>query len=316
MTTERSETPGGGRIRTRFEMLDERFRGTDGDAFLQRIFDDGRWVEGPAYSAAWDCLVFSDIPNDRVLRWDQHSRVVSLFRQPAGYTNGQTIDRRGRLISCEQGGRRVTRVEADGRRTVLADGFGTGRLNSPNDVVESADGSIWFTDPSYGIDSDYEGVRADREQTGCHVYRVSPQGDVEVVATDFDRPNGLAFSPSEEHLFVVDTRRRHIRRFSVDQGRLRDGEVFAECSAGSFDGMRFDDRGRLWAAAHDGLHCYDPDGTLLGKLHLPQTCSNLTFGGPKRNILYITATTAVYSIMVNFRGASYPGQAPSSHADG
>jgi gluconolactonase len=298
---------GNDRVEARFEVLDERFRGTGGDAYLQVSYDGGRWLEGPAYSPAWRCLLFSDIPNDQVLRWDELTGTAGVWRQPAGYTNGRTLDRQGRVIHCEQGGRRVTRTEPDGSTTVLADSWQGRRLNSPNDVVERSDGSVWFTDPSYGIDSDYEGWRGESETDGCHVYRIDPSGEVNRVADDFLRPNGLAFSADEQHLYIVDTRRKHIRRFAVSSGgELSGGEVFATCDAGSFDGIRFDEHGRLWAAAHDGLHCFDPDGTLLGKLHSPQVVSNLTFGGLKRNILFLTATSAVYSIMVNFTGATYP----------
>ncbi|MGH3662794.1 MAG: SMP-30/gluconolactonase/LRE family protein [Micromonosporaceae bacterium] len=296
-----------GRRLAQFEIIDERFRGTDGDQYLEILFDDGRWLEGPAYSSTWRSLLFSDIPNDRVMRWDETTGAVGVWRRPAGYANGRTLDRAGRVINCEQGGRRVTRLEPDGSTTVLADRWRGKRLNSPNDVVEHSDGSIWFTDPSYGIDSDYEGHRATPEVDGCHVYRIDPSGEVTRVADDFIRPNGLAFTPDERRLYVVDTRRRHIRRFDVgDAGALTGGEVFAECDAGSFDGVRLDEHNRLWAAAHDGLHCFHPDGTLLGKLKVPQVCSNLCFGGAKRNILFITATSAVYSIMVNFAGATYP----------
>ncbi|WP_024877392.1 SMP-30/gluconolactonase/LRE family protein [Saccharomonospora piscinae] len=292
------------RIPAEFEVHDERFRGTGGDRVVERIFDGGRWVEGPAYSPAWRCLVFSDIPNDRVLRWDETTGAVGVWQQPAGHVNGHTIDRAGRLVRCEQGHRRLTRVEPDGRLTVLAERWRGLRFNSPNDVVEHSDGSLWFTDPSYGIDSDYEGHRAEPEIDGCHVYRVAPGGEVTRVADDLVRPNGLAFSADERTLFVVDTRRKHIRRFSVgDDGALGGGDVFADCTAGTFDGIRLDEHGRLWAAAHDGLHCFGDDGTLLGKLKLPQVCSNLTFGGPRRTVLYVTATTAVYSIMLNVSGA-------------
>ena len=295
------------RIRARFESLDERFRGTGGDAHLEVLFDGGRWLEGPAYSPVWRCVLFSDIPNDRVLKWDESTGVVGVWQHPAGYTNGRTIDRQGRVITCEQGPRRVTRLEHDGSVVVLADRWNGGRLNSPNDVVERSDGSVWFTDPSYGIDSDYEGHRANPEIDGCHVYRVDPSGDVDRVAGDFVRPNGLAFSADERQLYVADSRENHIRAFEVTpDNQLVGGDVIATCAAGTFDGIRMDDRGRLWAAAHDGLHCLDPDGTLLGKLHLPEVASNLTFGGPKRNILYITATHALFSIMVNFTGAPQP----------
>jgi gluconolactonase len=296
------------RVKVRFEALDERFDGTGGDQWMERLFVDGRWTEGPAYFPAGRYLVFSDIPNDRVLRWDETTGAVGVFKQPAGYSNGHTVDRQGRLISCEHGNRRVARTEHDGSVTVLADRSEGKRLNSPNDVVERADGSVWFTDPSYGIDSDYEGNRAESEIGGCHVYRVDPAtGRAHVVADDFERPNGLAFSADERILYVVDTRRRHIRRFAVaDDDRLTGGDVFATCDAGSFDGVRLDAVGRLWAAAHDGLHCFSPDGELLGKLHVPEIVSNATFGGARLNHLFITATTSVYTLRVNFNGCRYP----------
>jgi gluconolactonase len=295
-------------IKSEFEVLDERFGRVDGDSVVEVLYSGCRWAEGPAYFPAGRYLVFSDIPNDRMLRWDETTGAVGVFRSPAGYTNGHTVDRQGRLISCEQGNRRVTRTEHDGSVTVLADRYQGKRFNSPNDVVERADGSVWFTDPSYGIDSDYEGNQADTEIGACHVYRVDPaSGEVGVVADDFVRPNGLAFSLDERQLYIVDTRRKHMRRFDVaEDGTLTGGAVFAECDAGSFDGVRLDSVGRVWVAAHDGLHCFDPDGTLIGKLRLPESVSNLTFGGRKRNHLYITATTSLYSLRVNINGAAYP----------
>jgi gluconolactonase len=295
------------KIRARFEVLDKRFRPVNGDAWLERLFDAGRWTEGPAYVPAGRYLVFSDIPNDRVLRWDETTGAVGVLREPADYANGRTLDRLGRLVSCEQGTRRVTRVEHDGSLTVLADRYQGGRFNSPNDVVEHSDGGIWFTDPSYGIDSDYEGIRAPSELDGCHVYRVDPRGAVHRVADDFARPNGLAFSADESTLYIGDSRRRHIRRFAVADGAaLSGGEVFATCDAGTFDGLRLDAEGRIWAAAHDGLHCFAPDGALLGKLHVPEIASNLVFGGARLNHLFITATTSVYAIRLNINGATYP----------
>jgi gluconolactonase len=180
-------------------------------------------------------------------------------------------------------------------------------LNSPNDVVERADGTVWFTDPSYGIDTEYEGDRADSEIGGCYVFRIDPDGAVEVVADDFVRPNGLAFSADESQLYVVDTRARHIRRFDVSaRGGLTGGEVFADAGDSAYDGVRLDEVGRLWVAAEDGIHCFDPDGTLLGKLLLPETASNLTFGGTKRNVLFVTATWAAYMLRLNVCGARYP----------
>lgn len=296
------------RIRTQLEVIDERFRGCQGDEWMERLYTGGRWTEGPAYFPAGRYLVFSDIPNDRMLRFDELTGTVGVFREPAGYSNGNTVDRQGRLVSCEHGHRRVTRTEHDGTVTVLTDRYEGKRLNSPNDLVERSDRSIWFTDPSYGIDSDYEGHKAVSEIGACNVYRVDPlSGETTVVADDFIRPNGLAFSADERHLYIVDTREKHIRRFDVEgEDRLAGGDVFATCDAGSFDGLRLDDAGRIWAAAHDGLHCFDPDGTLLGKLHVPEIVSNLTFGGPKRNDLFITATSSVYSLRLNLCGVRYP----------
>jgi gluconolactonase len=295
-------------VRTSFEVLDERFRGCDGDGWTQRLYAGCRWTEGPAYFPAGRYLVFSDIPNDRMLRFDETTGAVGVFREPAGYANGHTVDRQGRLISCEQGTRRVTRTEHDGSITLLADRYDGKRLNSPNDVVERADGSIWFTDPSYGIDSDYEGHKAASEIGACHVYRRAPDtGQISIVADDFERPNGLAFSLDEHQLYIADTRKKHIRLFDVTEtGTLSGGHVFATCDAGTFDGIRLDDAGRVWAAAHDGVHCFDPDGSLIGKLKLPEIVSNLTFAGPKRNDLYITASSSLYALRVNFTGARYP----------
>ena len=297
------------RIRTRLEVIDERFRGCQGDEWVECLYAGGRWTEGPAYFPAGRYLLFSDIPNDRMLRFDELTGAVGEFRTPAGYANGNTVDRQGRLVSCEQGHRRVTRTEHDGTITVLSDRYDGKRLNSPNDLVEHSDGTIWFTDPSYGIDSDYEGHKAASEIGACNVYRIDPStGETTVLADDFVRPNGLAFSADERHLYIVDTRQKHIRRFDVAGDRLLAGEVFATCDAGSFDGIRLDEVGRIWAAAHDGVHCFDPDGALLGKLHIPEIVSNLTFGGLKRNDLFITATSSVYSLRLNVCGVREPPQ--------
>lgn len=295
------------RIRMRWERVDARFDGVNGDEHLRVLFDDGSWLEGPAYAVPWRRLVFSDIPADRVLSWDEPTGAVGVWRSPGGYANGRTIDRGGRMLQCEQGSRSVTRTEPDGSVTVLADAWQGRRFNSPNDLVERSDGSIWFTDPSYGIASDYEGFRAEPEIDGCHLYRRDPDGGVTAVATDFERPNGLAFSSDEGTLYVVDTRRKHLRRFTVEPDlSLSGGEEFATCDAGSFDGLRLDEVGRLWVAAHDGLHCFHPDGTLLGKLLVPEICSNLTFGGHKRNVVFITASHLLLSVRLNTTGATYP----------
>jgi gluconolactonase len=256
------------------------------------------------YVPAGRYYLVSDVPNDRILRWDETTGAIGVFRQPSGYANGNTLDREGRLVTCEHGNRRVTRTEHDGTVTVLADRFDGKRLNSPNDVVVGSDGSIWFTDPAYGIDSDYEGHRAESEIGGCHVYRVdSTTGSCDIVADDFDRPNGLAFSLDESQLYVGDSRARHIRRFDVHDNKLSGGEIFASCTNGTFDGFRLDDTGRIWSSAGDGVHCLDTDGTLIGKIKLPEVAANVVFGEVKRNRLFVAATTSVYSMRLNVNGA-------------
>lgn len=286
-----------------YERLDERFAAVGGDSRLERLWTGARWTEGPLYVPAGRYLLFSDIPDDRVLRWDETDGSVSVFESPAGYANGRTIDRQGRVVACQHGQRRVVRTEHDGSTTVLADRWDGRRLNSPNDVVVSTDGAVWFTDPPYGIASDYEGHRAEPEIDGCHVYRIDPgSGEVVAVATDLERPNGLAFSVDGGRLYVADTQRRHLRVFDVHGDRLTGGDVFADLDGGP-DGVRVDTAGRVWVAAGDAVHVLDPDGTLLGRLRLPEEVSNLAFGGPKRNRLFLTATTSVYSILLTVTGA-------------
>jgi len=293
-------------------VLDDRFKRLfNGSARLEKLAEGCRWAEGPAYFPAGRYLIWSDIPNDRMMRFDETSNAVSVFRHPAGHSNGNTVDRQGRLVTCEHGNRRVSRTEHDGSITVLASHYQGKRLNSPNDAVVKSDGSIWFTDPAYGIDSDYEGHRADSEVGACHVYRIDPQtGDVSIVADDFVRPNGIAFSPDEKRLYVADTGAthvtdgpRHIRVFDVDdKGKLSGGDVFATCTEGLFDGFRLDEAGRIWTSAGDGVHCYERDGALIGKILVPEVVANVTFGGPKRNRLYICATTSLYSFMLPVNG--------------
>ena len=296
------------RIPAQFEVLDDRFAGTGGDRWVERAFDGGRWLEGPAWSASGRFLLFSDIPQDRVLRYDEVSGRTDVFAAPADFPNGRTVDLEGRFVSCEHGGRRVTRLEHDGSVRVLADAWQGQRLNSPNDVVVHSDGSVWFTDPTYGIITDYEGHQGTSEIGAQLVFRLDPgTGAMTVVADDFAQPNGLAFSADESRLYVVDSERHEIRVFDVADGGLAGGSVFAAHPLG-YDGVRFDDQGRLWCAAQDGLHCYHPDGTLLGRLVLPEITANLAFGGRQGNQLYLTATTSLYTLRVNFRGARYPGR--------
>ncbi len=288
-----------------FEILDERFRACfNRNARLETLWTGGRWTEGPVYFPALRCLLFSDIPNDRMLRLDESDGHVSVFRQPCGHANGNTVDREGRLITCEHSGRRVSRTEHDGRLTTIVDRYQGKRLNSPNDVVVKSDGSIWFTDPPYGILSDYEGEKAESELGKNHVFRVDRSGAVTSVVDDFDRPNGLAFSPDERRLYIADSGTpRHMRVFEVESdGKLRGGRVFAVCAAGRFDGFRLDEGGRIWSSTDDGVHCYDPDGTLLGKIRTPEILSNVVFGGPRRNRLFITGATSVFSILLPVNG--------------
>ena len=301
-------------IRNEIEVYDERFRYlTLGNSWVEKLYTGTLWAEGPVYFADGNYLVWSDIPNNRMLRWAGGH--VSVFRDFSNNSNGNTRDRQGRLITCEHGARRVTRTEPDGSITVLVDQFQGKKLNSPNDVVVKSDGTVWFTDPPYGILSDYEGHVAEGEYGGCYVFRFNPAtGALDAVVEDFNKPNGIAFSPDESKLYVVDTGRshspdgeHHIRVFSVDnQGRLSGGEVFAEVSPGIPDGLRVDLHGNIWTSAGDGVQCYAPDGVCLGKITVPEPVSNLTFGGEKRNRLFITATTSLYAVYVATTGAQRP----------
>jgi len=296
-----------------YEIHDDRFRFLIVPTSpLDELHSECRWAEGPVWFADQGTLIWSDNPNERMLRWVEGGG-VSVFRSASNFSNGNTRDRQGRLVTCEHGTRRVTRTEIDGSITVLADSYQGKRLNSPNDVVVRSDGSVWFTDPTYGIMSNYEGYRADPEQESRNVYRLDPQtGEIDAVVTDFGQPNGLAFSPDETILYVADSssshdpeRPRHIRAFDVVDGRkLANSREYCTIDTGLPDGFRVDVYGNVWTSAGDGVHCFGPEGKLLGKILIPQTVANVTFGGPRRNRLFITATRSLYAVYTATIGTS------------
>lgn len=274
---------------------------------------DTRWIEGLVWMGDAGQLLFQDLPRDRTLRWIEDVG-VSVFRAPSGYANGQTRDRQGRLISCSHRERCLFRTELDGGVTRLVDRHDGRRLNAPNDVVVKSDGSIWFTDPLYGIQSDYEGGRQVSEQPPA-VYRFDPDsGRIEIVADDFDGPNGLAFSPDERRLYIAETGdqtrdapRQYIRAFDVaPDGRLSGGDIFHKIDPGYADGLRVDEGGAIWSSAADGVHCLDPAGHLMGKILVPHRVANLAFGGPMKNRLFIGGSHTLYAIYLNRRGAAWP----------
>jgi gluconolactonase len=299
------------------ERLDPRFTYRQGNAAVERIATGFRWAEGPVYFRDGGYLLFSDIPNNRIMRWLEEDGHLSVFRAPSNYSNGNTRDRQGRLVTCEHDSRRVTRTEHDGSITVLLDRYDNKPLSAPNDVVVASDGAVWFTDPGYGIDGPYEGHKAQAELP-TNVYRVDPgTGAATVVAGDFVRPNGLCFSPDESTLYVVDSGvshggPAHIRSFRVDGARLHGDRVFADVKPGMTDGVRCDADGNVWCSmgwgdpSQDGVYCYAPNGDLIGKIHLPEACANLCFGGRKKDRLFMCASTSVYALYVNGQGAAVP----------
>jgi gluconolactonase len=304
---------------THIESLDKRFKGSVGTGAVERIATGFRWAEGPAYNAAGRYLVFSDIPNNRMMRVLEDDNHLSVFRTPSYNSNGNTFDTEGRLVSCEHAGRRIVRTEHDGTITVIADRYNGKRINSPNDVVVASNGSIWFSDPTYGVDGNYEGFKAEKEQEKHNVFRVDPQsGAVTVVVDDFVQPNGLCFSPDEKKLYIVDSGishggPAHIRSFDVDiaTGKVSNGKIFAEGFApGLSDGIKCDVEGNIWCSMgwadskEDGVRCHHSGGDLIGKIHLPETCANMAFGGMLRNRLYICGTTSIYACYVGVQGAA------------
>jgi gluconolactonase len=298
---------------TDYEVLDPRFKQClTGHGRVERLWTGARWAEGPAWFGAGRYLVFSDIPNNRMMRFDETDGSMSVFRQPSNNSNGNTTDPQGRLVTCEHQARRVTRTEFDGSVSVLASHYKGKRLNSPNDVVVKSDGSVWFTDPSYGILTDYEGDKSEPEIGNCNVYRIDGQsGDITIVADDFVKPNGLAFSRDESILYIADTGMshdpkgpKHIRSLKVkpDGKSLGASKVFADCNAGMFDGFRVDQDGRIWSSAGDGVHCFMPNGDLIGKIKIPELVANVCFGGAKKNRLFICGTTSLYSSYLGING--------------
>ncbi len=304
----------------RVEALSPKFKYKIGNTAIERIATGFRWAEGPVYIRDGGYLLWSDIPNNRIMRWSEDDGHLSVFRYPSNYSNGNTRDREGRLITCEHDARRVTRTEHDGTITVLTDSYNGKKLNAPNDVVVGADGAVWFTDPGFGILGNYEGHLAPLELPP-QVYRFDPKtGRATVVYTaNPGRPNGITFSPDEKKLYIIDSAlpdpaRSDIRVFDVNGDKISNGKVFASNfgTAGTTDGMRADVDGNLWCSmgsgmpGEDGVRCYAPNGELIGKIHLPETCANLCFGGKKKNRLFMTASTSVYAVYVETVGAMVP----------
>lgn len=282
-------------------------------AKIERLATGFRWAEGPVWLGDTRQLLWSDVPGNRMYRWDEDSGVTSVFRSPSGHANGNTRDRLGRLLTCEHGGRRVARTEYDGRITTLVDSFEGRRLNSPNDIVCASDGSVWFTDPSFGLLGYYEGERAE-PQLPTHVYRLDPHGRLTVVAEGINQPNGLAFSPDERVLYIVESRSvpRRILAYDVVAGStLAHPRVIVDAGPkGTPDGFRVDVDGNLWCgwgmgeAGLDGVHVFNPDGELIGRIDLPERCANVCFGGVHRNRLFMAASTSVYALYVNTQGVA------------
>jgi gluconolactonase len=283
------------------------------NASLEELAGGFRWVEGLVWMGDANCLLFEDLPRNRTMRYIENAG-VSVYREPSHYANGQCRDRQGRLISCSHRDRCLYRTELDGKVTKLVDRHAGKRLNAPNDVTVQSDGTIWFSDPLYGIQRDYEGGIQQSEQPAA-LYRFDPEnGKITIAASDFDGPNGLVFSPDESRLYVCETGdmtkenpKQYIRAFDVDTtGKLHGGEIFHKVEPGFADGICMDEEGNIWSSAADGVHCIDPTGRLLGKVLVPYVVSNLTFGGYYRNRLFIGGSHTLYAIFLNRRGAGWP----------
>jgi gluconolactonase len=291
--------------------LDNRFRRyMVGNTVIKRLYTGTLWAEGPAWNGVGRYLVWSDIPNNVQMRWTEEDGRVTAFRNPSGYSNGNTFDFEGRQLSCEHGGRRVVRYEYNGTVTVIADKFQGKRLNSPNDIVVHPDGGIWFTDPGYGIGGDYEGFKAAKEIKEA-VYRVDPKTlQMEKMIDEMDQPNGICFSPDYKKLYVADTGTgREIKVWDLDGKSIRNGKRFVQLSVpgsgapAAADGMRCDTDGNMWAGALPGVQVIAPNGEVIGMIRLPENCANVCFGGTKRNRLFMAASQSLYVVYVLATGA-------------
>lgn len=299
----------------KFEAYDLRFNALlQKNSILECLTSLAVWAEGPVWLPREDAVVFSDVKANRMYRWERSGK-VAVFREQSNYANGNTLDRQSRLISCEHGRRGISRTDTDGVARILVDRFDGKRFNSPNDVVVKSDGSIWFSDPPYGILGDVEGYKSESQIVGCYVYRFDPSSDeISAVATDVQRPNGLAFSPDESRLYVADMSivdfptqgRRHLAVYEVADGqRLVNPRVLASITPGIPDGFRVDRAGHLFCSCEDGILVLDSDGKRLGKIIVPERVSNCTFGGPNQDELFITATTSLYRVCLATQGCQY-----------
>ena len=284
-----------------------------GNGYIERIYTGSRWAEGPAWFGDGKYLLFSDIPNNRIIKWEENNGTFTTFRYPSNNANGNARDLQGRLITCEHLSRRVTRTEYDGSITVLADHFQNSKLNSPNDLTVHSDGSVWFTDPDYGILGNYEGDKSQSE-IAPGVYRVD-SNTLEISRMNTDKilkPNGLCFSHDYKKLYIADSGSNNPRvtyeyQLSDDGKSIDNGKVFIDTKSDGTDGIRCDTDGNLWCSAQNGtnsISVYNPKGSLIGRIHLPEKPSNLTFGGIKKNRLFITASKSVYSLYVGATGAA------------
>jgi len=290
-------------------VLDERFRKyIVNNTSIKRLYTGTLWAEGPAWNGVGRYLVWSDIPNNRQMRWAEEDGHVSVFRDNSGYSNGNTFDYEGRQLSVEHGGRRVVRYEYDGSVTVIADHWHGGRLNSPNDIVVHPDGSIWFTDPPFGIRGNYEGFKAQSEVKPA-VYRVDKTGQMDIITDEMAGPNGVCFSNDYKKVYIADTAGREIRVYDLDGKRARNGKRFVVLdipgtgAPSAADGMRVDTDGNLWCGARPGVQIVTPNAERIGFIRLPETCANISFGGQKRNRLFMAASSSLYTVYVETQGA-------------